>query len=196
MLLISCVVFAIILVVGIKSIELRQKKALYQLKVEQLESQIAAEEARKNPTYDLARAKNAAGRNLEQKTQQYCIKSLQAADEVVKAAYGEEHETSKLLNKEIEKLQKGKIGRLELTAQLVKQQGSMSPEIYETVLDAAMNIPTGFNEVKRAFGEAGGDSRSIARSTARVMLLAPFSHIGSFSFSTGTKTETKSFKSS
>ncbi len=125
---------------------------------------LAAEEARKNPTYDLARAKNAAGRNLEQKTQQYCIKSLQAADEVVKATYGEEHETSKLLNREIEKLQKGKIGRLELTAQLVKQQGLMTPEIYETVLDAAMNIPTGFNEVKRAFGEAGGDSRSIARS--------------------------------
>lgn len=124
---------------------------------------LAAEEAKTHPGYDLTRAKNACGKGLKEKTQAYCINSLKKADEVVKAAYGEDNATSKLLNKEIEKLNKGNIGRLALTEELVKQQSSLSPEIYETVLDAAMNIPVDFSEVKRAYGEANGSAQSIAR---------------------------------
>lgn len=124
---------------------------------------LAAEEARRHPDYDLARAKNACGKNLKEKTQDYCIRSLQQADEVVKAKYGEDHPTSQLLNTEMEKLQHGQISRLGLTEQLVQQQQTMEPEVYETVLDAAMNIPTDFSEVKKAFNEAKGNGMGIAR---------------------------------
>ncbi|MCR5262063.1 MAG: HNH endonuclease [Candidatus Gastranaerophilales bacterium] len=128
---------------------------------------LVAQEAKTHPNYDLARAKSACGKGLKEKTQAYCINSLKQADEVVKAAYGEDNATSKLLNKEIEKLQNGNIGRMALTEELVKQQASLSPEIYETVLDAAMNIPMDFNEVKKAFGDASGSSQNIAKSLLR-----------------------------
>ncbi|MBQ2645555.1 HNH endonuclease [bacterium] len=124
---------------------------------------LAAEEAEKNPSFDLARAKHEIGKNLKERTQNYCINSLQAANEVVKANYGEDCATSQILQREMEKLKKGNIGRLGLTEQLVQQQSSLSPEIYETVLDAAMNIPVDFNDVRKAHGQANGNAQSIAR---------------------------------
>lgn len=124
---------------------------------------LAAEEARKNPGYDLARAKGAAGKGLKEKTQNYCINSLQQADTVVKATYGEENPVSKLISKEVENLQNGKIARMQFTEKLVKLENSVDPVTYETVMDAAMNIPADFKDVKKAFGDANGNATSIAR---------------------------------
>lgn len=124
---------------------------------------LAAEEARKNPGYDLARAKGAAGKGLKEKTQNYCINSLQQADTVVKATYGEENPVSKLISKEVENLQNGKIARMQFTEKLVKLENSVDPVTYETVMDAAMNIPADFKDVKKAFGNANGNATSIAR---------------------------------
>lgn len=125
---------------------------------------LAAEEARKNPHYDLASAKNSIGRGLKEKTQNYCISSLQQADKVVKEAYGEDNPTSKLIASEIERLNNGQIDRMSFTDKLVKQQKSLDAETYEKVLDAAMNIPASFSDVKKAFGEARGNAANIAKS--------------------------------
>lgn len=125
---------------------------------------LAAEEARKNPSYDLAQAKEAAGQGLKEKTQNYCIKSLKEADVAVKAAYGEDNATSKLIARQIEELESGKINRRDFTDKLVNQQGSLDPVTYEKVMDAAMNIPMDFAEVKQAYGKANGSSHGIARS--------------------------------
>ncbi len=125
---------------------------------------LAADEARKNPNFDLSQAKNAAGRGLKEKTQDYCIKSLQDADTAVKAAYGEKNATSALIARQIEELSSGKINRQSFTDKLVKQQGSLDPVTYEKVMDAAMNIPRDFSEVKKAFGQANGGAQGIAKS--------------------------------
>ena len=124
---------------------------------------LAAEEARKNPSYDLAQAKSAAGRGLKEKTQNYCINSLRDADTVVKAAYGENNATSKLIANQIEELSSGKINRQSFTDKLVKQQGSLDPVTYEKVMDAAMNIPMDFSEVRKAYGQANGSAQGIAK---------------------------------
>ena len=124
---------------------------------------LAAEEARKNPSYDLAQAKNAIGNGLQKKTQDYCINSLKAADAAVKATYGENNPTSKLIARQIEELDSGKINRRNFTDKLVKQQGNLDPITYEKVMDAAMNIPKDFSEVRKAYGQANGSSQGIAR---------------------------------
>ena len=125
---------------------------------------LAAEEARKNPDYDLAQAKNAIGNGLQKRTQDYCINSLKEADAAVKATYGENNPTSKLIARQIEELDSGKINRRNFTDKLVKQQGSLDPITYEKVMDAAMNIPQDFSEVRKAYGQANGSSHGIARS--------------------------------
>ena len=128
---------------------------------------LSAEEARKNPSYDLTRAKNAASKGMKEKTQNYCINSLKQADTAVKAMYGEENPVSQLISKEVENLQGGKIGRMQFTDKLVKMQDSIDPVTYETVMDAAMNIPVDFSEVKKAFGDANGSPTAIAKSLLR-----------------------------
>ena len=123
----------------------------------------AAEEARQNPDYDLAQAKNAVGKGLKEKTQNYCINSLKAADAAVKATYGENNPTSRLIANQIDELNSGKINRRNFTDKLVKQQNALDPITYEKVMDAAMNIPQDFSEVKKAYGQANGSSQRIAR---------------------------------
>ncbi len=125
---------------------------------------LAADEARKHPNYDLTAAKNAAGKGLKEKTQNYCINSLREADTAVKAAYGEKNPTSQIIAEEIEKLNKGQINRQGFTDKLVAQQGSLDPVTYEKVMAAAMDMPIDFSEVKKAFGQAGGSATSIAKS--------------------------------
>ena len=124
---------------------------------------LAAEEARQNPDYDLAQAKNAVGKGLKEKTQNYCINSLKAADAAVKATYGENNPTSRLIANQIDELNSGKINRRNFTDKLVKQQNALDPITYEKVMDAAMNIPQDFSEVKKAYGQANGSSQGIAR---------------------------------
>lgn len=125
---------------------------------------LAAEEARKNPGYDLTRAKSAAGKGLKEKTQNYCINSLKQADTIVKATYGEKNPVSGLIAQEVKNLEDGKIARMQFTEKLVKLQNSIDPVTYETVMDSAMNIPADFQEVKKAYGEANGNATSIAKS--------------------------------
>ena len=131
---------------------------------------LAAEEARKNPDYDLAQAKNAIGGGLKEKTQNYCINSLKNADVAVKATYGENNPTSKLIAKQIEELNSGKIERKSFTDKLVKQQGNLDPVTYEKVMDAAMNIPQDFSEVRKAYGQANGSAHGIARAMLKQSL--------------------------
>ncbi len=124
---------------------------------------LAAQEARKHPDYDLSRAKNSAGKGLKEKTQNYCINSLNKADTIVKATYGEENPVSKLIGEEVKKLENGKISRMDFTEKLVKMESSVDPVTYEAVMDAAMNIPADFKDVTRAFRDANGSAQSIAR---------------------------------
>lgn len=124
---------------------------------------LAAEEARKHPGYDLTQAKNAAGKGLKEKTQNYCINSLKEADVIVKASYGENNPTSKLIAQEIENLNNGKINRESFTQKLIKHEAGLDPITYEKVMDAAMNIPADFSDVRKAFGQANGNASGIAR---------------------------------
>jgi hypothetical protein len=126
---------------------------------------LAADEARAHGG-DLARAKGAIGKGLKEKTQNYCINSLSEADAVVKAAYGEENPVSKLIASEVENLRGGQIARMPFTEKLnkVAEESDIDPVTMDTVLDAAMNIPANFDEVKKAYGQANGSPMSIARS--------------------------------
>lgn len=123
---------------------------------------LAAEEARAHGG-DLARAKGMAGKGLKEKTQNYCINSLKEADTIVKAAYGEKNPVSNLIANEINNLQGGKIARMPFTAKLEKVADSIDPMTYDKVMDAAMNIPASFEEVRKAFGQANGGAQNIAR---------------------------------
>lgn len=123
---------------------------------------LAAEEARAHGG-DLARAKGMAGKGLKEKTQNYCINSLKEADTIVKAAYGEKNPISNLIANEINNLQGGKIARMPFTAKLEKVADSIDPMTYDKVMDAAMNIPASFEEVRKAFGQANGGAQNIAR---------------------------------
>lgn len=144
---------------------------------------LAAEEARKHPGYDLARAKKAAGNNLKGKTEEYCINSLKGADAIVKATYGEENPVSKLIASEIENLSEGKIARMPFTEKLVKIQEQIDPVTYHAVLDAAMDIPASFKDVTDAYGQAKGDAKNVAKSllkpsTQTIEHIHPKSHGG------------------
>lgn len=123
---------------------------------------LAAEEARAHGG-DLARAKGMVGKGLKEKTQNYCINSLKEADTIVKAAYGEKNPVSNLIANEINNLQGGKIARMPFTAKLEKVADSIDPMTYDKVMDAAMNIPASFEEVRKAFGQANGGAQNIAR---------------------------------
>ena len=123
---------------------------------------LAAEEARSHGG-DLARAKGMAGKGLKEKTQNYCINSLKEADTIVKAAYGEKNPVSNLIANEINNLQGGKIARMPFTAKLEKVADSIDPMTYDKVMEAAMNIPASFEEVRKAFGQANGGAQNIAR---------------------------------
>ncbi len=123
---------------------------------------LAAEEARAHGG-DLSKAKGRVGKGLKEKTQNYCINSLKGADTIVKATYGEDNPVSKLIDSEITNLRSGKIDRMKFTAKLDKVADSVDPVTYDKVVDAAMNIPASFDEVKKAFGKANGSAQSIAR---------------------------------
>ena len=123
---------------------------------------LAAEEARAHGG-DLARAKGMAGKGLKEKTQNYCINSLKEADTIVKATYGEKNPVSNLIANEIENIKGGKIARMPFTAKLEKVADSIDPMTYDKVMDAAINIPASFEDVRKAFGQANGSAQNIAR---------------------------------
>ena len=123
---------------------------------------LAAQEARAKGG-DLARAKGMVGKGLKEKTQNYCINSLKGADTIVKATYGEDNPVSKLIASEVEKIRGGKIARMQFTEKLGKIADSVDPVTYDKVMDAAMNIPASFDEVKKAYGQANGSPQAIAR---------------------------------
>ena len=128
---------------------------------------LAAEEAAKHPGYDLARAKKVIGSGLRRRTGEYCINSLNKADTIVKASYGEENPVSQLIAGQIEKLSNGEIARMPFTEQLTKLQGQIDPVTYHAVLDAAMDIPVNYKDVADAYANARGSAKSIARSLLR-----------------------------
>ena len=125
---------------------------------------LAAEEAAKHPGWDLARAKKAVGSGLRRRTGEYCINSLNKADAIVKASYGEENPVSKLISAEVEKLSNGQIERMPFTEQLTKLEGQIDPVTYHAVLDAAMDIPANYKDVADAYANAKGNAKGIVRS--------------------------------
>ena len=144
---------------------------------------LAAEEARKHPGYDLTRAKNAAGNGLRAKTQAYCVKTLQEADAIAKAAYGEDNPVSKLIAEEIERIQAGKIERMHFTDKLEELEDEIDPITFHAILDHAMDIPKGYKEVAEAFSLAKGSAKDIAESllkpsTQTIEHIHPKSHGG------------------
>ena len=124
---------------------------------------LAAEEARRHPEYDLSHAKRAAGKNLRLKTEDYCINSLTKVNTLIKATCGEDNLASDLIADEIDYISEGNIDRMHFTDKLEKFKTEIDPVTYNTVLNAAMNIPVDFKEVKTAFSEAIGNSKTIAR---------------------------------
>ena len=129
---------------------------------------LAAEQAKIHPEYDLSHAKKAAGKNLKLKTEDYCINSLKKADTLIKATSGENNPVSDLIADEIDYIYEGNIDRLHFTDRLEKFKDKIDPLTYNTVINAAMEIPVDFKEVKNIYSEAIGNSKTIART-----LLAP-----------------------
>ena len=124
---------------------------------------LTAEQAKIHPEYDLSQAKKAAGKNLKTKTEDYCINSLKKADTLIKATCGEDNLASDLIADEIDYIYEGNIDRMHFTDRLEKYKDKIDPVTYNTVINAAMNIPVDFKEVKNVFSEAIGNSKAVAK---------------------------------
>lgn len=123
---------------------------------------LIADEARKDDSLDVSGALKKVKENLPQKIQNYCVNVLNKVGEAANEAYGsEKNPMSEAVAKEIEKVNSGKVQRMPFTEKLEALKGDLTPDKYEKVLDAAMNLPEGIGVVTKIVNkEKGGNSNS------------------------------------
>lgn len=113
---------------------------------------LIADEARQDESLDVLGAFEKAKNNLPQKIISYCTGVLTTLSEQATQIYGqEENPVSQLAEKEIEKVQKGKIERIPFTEKLEKLKPGIAPDSYEQLLDTAMTLPEGMKSVTKIF---------------------------------------------
>lgn len=136
---------------------------------QRLIANLIADEAEKNPEYDMGDAiQSFTPETLKQKTLAYCEKNLNSIDKIAKKATGkEDNPISLLVNSEIEKVHGGKTERVEFTEKLAMYKGIVNPEEYGKMLEFAMNIPEKYKDVKQIYDYAYGKALKVAKELVR-----------------------------
>lgn len=126
---------------------------------------LIADEAEQHPEYDMGKAiQSFTPQTLKEKSIDYCVKHLNAANEVAKNSTGnEKNPISALINSEIEKVKSGKMERVEFTEKLIMYKNTVNDEDYDKIQDSVMNIPESYKDVKQVFDYAYGKSLKVAK---------------------------------
>lgn len=131
---------------------------------QRLIANLIADEAEKHPDYDMGKAIQSFEPELKQRSIAYCTKHLQAIDTLAKKETGDEkNPISSLVSEEIEKVQGGKMERVEFTEKLSMYQGLVNHETYDKMIESAMNIPESYKNVKQIYGYAYGKALKVAK---------------------------------
>lgn len=131
---------------------------------QRLIANLIADEAEKHPDYDMGKAIQSFEPELKQRSIAYCTKHLQTIDTLAKKETGDEkNPISSLVSEEIEKVQGGKMERVEFTEKLSMYQGLVNHETYDKMIESAMNIPESYKNVKQIYGYAYGKALKVAK---------------------------------
>ena len=131
---------------------------------QRLIANLIADEAEKHPDYDMGKAIQSFEPELKERSIAYCTKHLQAIDALAKKETGDEkNPISSLVSEEIEKVQGGKMERVEFTEKLSMYQGLVNHETYDKMIESAMNIPESYKDVKQIYGYAYGKALKVAK---------------------------------
>lgn len=131
---------------------------------QRLIANLIADEAEKHPDYDMGKAIQSFEPELKQRSIAYCTKHLQTIDALAKKETGDEkNPISSLVSEEIEKVQGGKMERVEFTEKLSMYQGLVNHETYDKMIESAMNIPESYKDVKQIYGYAYGKALKVAK---------------------------------
>ncbi len=131
---------------------------------QRLIANLIADEAEKNPDYDMGKAIQSIEPNLKEKSIEYCVKHLKNADAVAKeSTKDEKNPISVLIADEIQKVQSGEMERVEFTEKLSLYEKLIKPEDFAKIQDSVMNIPEDYKDVKRIYGYAYGKSIKAAK---------------------------------
>lgn len=131
---------------------------------QRLIANLIADEAEKHPDYDMGKAIQSFEPELKDRSIAYCTKHLKNIDTLAKQATGDEkNPISALVGEEIEKVQGGKMERVEFTEKLSMYQGLVNHETYDKMIESAMNIPESYKDVKQIYGYAYGKALKVAK---------------------------------
>lgn len=124
---------------------------------------LIADEARKDDALDVAGALEKVKSNLPEKVQNYCKNVLNNVNKAAIEAYGDDkNPMSAAVFEEMERVSKGKMARIPFTAKLEAAKGDLTKGQYEKVLDAAREMPEGFNAVSKIVNKTKGGNSSEA----------------------------------